>query len=416
MTALVGPGVAAAKAGWGKPFQLTTPGSLDYLGPQLAFSAQGAATAAYSVSDVDAPGFSRAYLVARSAGGAIGRPRAVAGADQVLAEAYDGRPLELLTGASPRNQDCCSSVQAVQVSPSGAMARPRTLVGGLTGATQGQLLTLGDGQMMAAVATERGVWVVQSARADRFGAQQLVSNRDQEPVAMSAAWLGGQSSIVAWTAGTGVIGATTPRSIEYAVGSRRQAPHRARVAVTVPAGHRIDELAVARRGSAATLVWVESWYDRGGVYHSRVEAADVAKRAVTRALSPDNRLASGLTVDNDAAGDQAAAWESCPASDACTVQAAGRPAMGTFHSARTLGAIDAYQSPALTLAPTGQVVTAWVRGGHPVASVGFGSPSVLSSTTFAADPTVVFGPGRVALAAWTQGTLNPSVVAAAYRR
>jgi hypothetical protein len=38
----------------------------------------------------------------------------------------------------------------------------------------------------------------------------------------------------------------------------------------------------------------------------------------------------------------------------------------------------------------------------------------LSSTTFALDLTVGFGPGRQALAAWTQGTLNPSVVGAAY--
>jgi hypothetical protein len=96
------------------------------------------------------------------------------------------------------------------------------------------------------------------------------------------------------------------------------------------------------------------------------------------------------------------------------VQAAGRPAKGSFGSARTLGAIDGYQSPSLTVSPNGRVVIAWVRGGRPVASVGFGSPSVLSSTTFATDATVAFGPKHVALAAWIQGTLNPSVVAAAY--
>ena len=126
-------------------------------------------------------------------------------------------------------------------------------------------------------------------------------------------------------------------------------------------------------------------------------------------------MASGLTFDGDPAGDQGAGWESCTGAGACTVQAAGRPAKGSFGSARTLGAIDAYQSPSLTVSPTGQVVIGWVRGGHPVASVGFGSPSVLSSTTFATDATVAFGPKKVALAAWTQGTLNPSVVAAAYR-
>jgi hypothetical protein len=67
------------------------------------------------------------------------------------------------------------------------------------------------------------------------------------------------------------------------------------------------------------------------------------------------------------------------------------------------------------------VSVGWVRGGHPVAAVGaassgrFGSARVLSASTFALDLTVAFGPRREALVAWTQGTLNPSVVAAAYR-
>jgi hypothetical protein len=414
-TVLLCVGVASARAAWGNPFELTKPGSLDYLGPQLAFSPQGAAAAAFQVADVDSPGSGQAYLVTRSAGGKVGTVRAVAGANQVLSLAYDGPRLEVLLGSTAKNQDCCSAAATAGVSASGVAGRAQTLVGGLAGATQGQLVTLAGGQMMAAVATERGVWVAQSARGDRFGAQHLVSDKGQEPVSMSAAGLGGQSSIVAWTAGRGVIGAIAPRGIDYATGSRRQAPHDARLALTVPAGHRIDQVAVARSSTGATLAWVESWYDKKGAYHSRVEAADVAKKPSIRALSPDNRLASGLTLDNDPAGDQAAAWQSCTTSGACTVQAAGRPAKGAFGSATTLGAIDSNQSPSLTLSPKGQVVIGWVRGGHPVASVGFGSPSVLSSTTFAADPTVAFGPKNVALAAWIQGTLNPSVVAAAYR-
>jgi hypothetical protein len=414
-TALLFAGSASARVAWGKPFELTKPGSLDYLDPQLAFSAQGAATATFQVGNVDQPGSSQAYLVSRSAQGKVGQPSALAGVSQVLSLAYDGRPLELLVGSSPSNQDCCSTAEAIQVSPSGAAGKARKLVGGLAGATQGRLVRLADGQLMAAVATERAVWAVQATHADRFGEPHVISDKGQEPVSMSAAWLGGQTSIIAWTAGTGVIGTTTPRSIYYAIGSRKQAPHHARVAATVSAGHRIDELAVVRRGNGATLAWIESWYDRKGAYHSRVEAADLAKRPRIRALSPDNRRASGLTVDNDAAGDQGAAWESCTSSDACTVQAAGRPAKGTFGAARTLGAIDPYQTPSLSLAPKGQVLIGWVRGGHPVASVGFGSPLVLSSTMFATDETVAYGPRNEALAAWTQGTLNPSVVAAAFR-
>jgi hypothetical protein len=413
--ALLSAGVASARASWGKPFELTEPGSLDYLGPQLAFSPQGAAAAAYQVADVDTPGSGQAYLVTRSPGGRVGTPRAVVGVSQVLSMAYAGRRLELLVGASPANEDCCSTAETIGVSAGGAVGRAQKLVGGLTGATQGQLVTLAGGRMMAAVATERGVWVAQSARSDRFGAQHLVSDKGQEPVSMSAAWLGGQSSIVAWTAGGGVIGAVAPRGIDSATGTRGQAPHHPRLALTVPAGHRIDQVAVARSSNGATLAWLESWYDRRGAYHSRVDAADLAKKPSIRALSPDNRLASGLTLGNDAAGDQGAAWQSCTTSGACTVQAAGRPAKGTFGSTRTLGAIDSDQSPSLTLSPKGQVVIGWVRGGHPVASVGFGSPSVLSPTTFATDSTVAFGPKGVALVAWTEGTLNPSLVAAAYR-
>ncbi len=86
-----------------------------------------------------------------------------------------------------------------------------------------------------------------------------------------------------------------------------------------------------------------------------------------------------------------------------------------------LGSIDASQTPAVAVGPRGQVVVGWVRAGHPVAAVGsassgrFGAAHVLSASTFALDLTVAFGPGHDALVAWTQGTLNPSVVAADYR-
>jgi hypothetical protein len=405
---------ASAKPGWGKPFELTKPGSLDYTGPQLAYSAHGLSAATFSVGDVDTPGAAQAYLVGRSAGGKVGKPRAVSGAREVLSLAYDSRPLKLLVGSSPQGQDCCSTAEAVSVSPTGGLGKPQALVGGLTGHTQGQLLALAGGQMMAAVATERGVWVTQSFRAGRFGSPHLVSDKGQEPIAMSAAWLGGGASIVAWTAGTGVIGATTPRSIFDATGTRKQAPHHARVAITVPSGHRIDELAVARHGTGETLAWIESWYDAKGTYHSRVEASDLDHQAKSRALSPDDRLASGLTFASDADGDEGLAWESCTTFDSCSVQASGRPAKGSFGQTKTLGPIDAYQSPALTISSQGQIVIAWVRGGHPVASAGFGAPAVLSSTTFATEPAVDFGPRNEAMAAWIQGTLNPSVVAAAY--
>ena len=411
---------ALAQAKWGAPFEFVAPGTLDVLAPQVAFSPAGAAAAAFGIQDVDDPGSSQGYLALRSTAGTVGSATSIAGASQILSLAYDGRAVELLTGTAPAGQTCCSSAQAVQVSAGGAPARPRTLVGGLAGPTVGRLLTLADGQMLAVVATERGVWVVQSPRSNRFGAQHLLTSAGKMPTALAAAWLGGEKTVVAWTAGTGMAGTAQPRTISYAEGSRTSAPHAVQTAVTVAAGHRIDELGVAPRAGGATVAWVESWYDRGGAYHSQVQAADIAPHAVTRALSPADRLASGLTFAGDVAGDQALSWESCTTADACVAQVAAREAgMTGFGPVHTLGAVDADEPPALAVGSRGQILAAWIRGGQPFAAAqatpgrSVGAAAKLSSTTFASDITVSVGPHGQALAAWTQGTLNPSVVGAA---
>ncbi len=411
----------AAQAGWSGPFEFSQPGSLDLAPPQLAFSPGGSAAAAFGVQDVDTPGDSQAYLGSRTAAGSVAAPRAIAGAREILALSFDGRALELLTGAGPANQDCCSSAQAITLSAGGVLQRPRTLIGGLAGASFGRLLTLGDGRLLAAVATQRGVWVSQSSRGDRFAATRRLTGSDAMPESLAAAWLGGESTIVAWTSATGLAGAATPRSISYAIGYRSGAPRRVRTLLTVPAGHRIDELSLARRGAGATAAWVESWYDRGGNFHSEVRAADVATHPGVRRLSAAGPPASGVTIAADAAGDQAVSWQTCAQNGSCGVHVTVRGSSATFGAGTSLGSVDAGQSPALTVGPRGQILTGWIRSGHPVAVTGsarrggFGAARVLSSTIFALDLTVGFGPGRDALAVWTQGTLNPSVVAAAYR-
>jgi hypothetical protein len=412
---------AAAQAKWGAPFQFAKPGTLDVVSPQAAIAGSGASAAAFGIQDVDTPGVSQGYVTLRpgGAGGAPGNPIAITGAQQILAATYDGGSLELLTGAAPGKQTCCSSAQAVQVGAGGAVSRARTLVGGLTGATQGRLLTFKNGAMLAAVATERGVWVSQSAKANRFGGQHLLTHGGQLPETLDAAWLGAESSIVAWTSARGVAGQAAPRSITYALGAKTHAPRGPKTAVTVPAGHRIDELGVAARAGGATAVWVESWSDQSGAFHSVVRAMDIAPHATVRNLSAANRLASGLSFTGDVAGDQAAAWQSCTAQAACETQADTRSAKGSFGPVRTLGAIDASQEPATAVGAHGQVLVGWVRGGHPVAATAsgagrrFGSPVTLSSTTFALDLSVAVGSGGSELAVWTQGTLNPSVVGAA---
>jgi hypothetical protein len=114
-----------------------------------------------------------------------------------------------------------------------------------------------------------------------------------------------------------------------------------------------------------------------------------------------------------------AAWQSCTAQAACQTQVDGRGAQGSFGPVRALGAIDASQAPAVAVGARGQVLVGWVRGGHPVVATAssagrrLGAPVTLSATTFALDLTVGVGAQGAGLAAWTQGTLNPSVVGAA---
>lgn len=407
-----------AHAGWSRPFDLVKPGSLDYLPTQLAFSASGAAAAAFGIADLDTPGTSQAYFVSRSAGGAVGGPRAIAGAREVLALGFDGSALELLTGSSPSGLDCCSATQAVRITARGVVQRPQALVSGLAGATLGQLVTLADGRMLSAVATERGVWALQSRGGDRFAAQRRLTSPGQAPTSLTASWLGGESSVLAWTAASGPAGYADPRAIFYSLGSKQGGPRRAHTLLRVPAGHRIDELAAVRRGSGATATWIEGSYDARGNYHSQVRAADFGPRPGVRALSTGG-LAAGLSSAADAAGAQAVAWKTCTGNGSCTVQAATRGPSARFRTAASLGGIDASQNPAVSVGRRGQVLVGWVRAGQPVAVIGsaggrFGSVRALSPSVYALDLTVAFGPGRQALAAWTQGTLNPSVVGASY--
>jgi hypothetical protein len=326
-----------------------------------------------------------------------------------------------LTGISPSALSCCSGVQAVRLTARGSLQRPRTLIGGLAGHTEAQLLTLGNGGMLATIATERGVWVLQSARGDRFGTQHRLSKSNQIPQSVSAAWLGGASTIVAWTSARGPAGTANPRTIYYAFGSRRGAPRRVQSLVTVPPTHRLDELQVVRHRSGATAVWVESWYDRRGKFHSEVRAANISPHPGIRKLSAPGQPAAGISIAADAAGDQGVTWKSCRANGSCIAYAAVRGARASFSSGRTFGQLDASDDPALAIGPQGQAIVAWVRSGRPMAAVGsarnrrFGAARSLSNTAqFAAELTLAYGPRRQALAAWSQGTLNPSVVGAAY--
>jgi hypothetical protein len=204
-------------------------------------------------------------------------------------------------------------------------------------------------------------------------------------------------------------------------GSPTAAPHSPHAAVTVRSGHEIDELAVAGGSAAGTAAYVESWFDRAGAFRSQAVVADLVRGARRRAFAVVGGLAAGVSLAADARGDLVLAWKTCDQLGACRVRVAARPADKGFSAPVGLGRIDPSQSPVAAVAPSGEALVGWVSGGHVFAAdqsragVRFGPVERVSATNYAADLTIAFARGAGALAAWTQGTLNTSVMAARLR-
>ena len=406
-----------ASASWSRPVRFGGPWSLDVLPAQIAFSPAGAAAIGYGLQDADNPSSASALLTTRIRGRLSG-PRQVPGAQAILALAFDATGLELLTGASPVGESCCSSAQAVRLAGASKFWPPRTVAGGLTGSTLGRLVPLTGGGMLAAIATERGVWAAQAQKPDRFGAPRRLTAAGDRPQTLAATSLGGGRTAIAWTATSGSPGGPGPRSISIATGTRSRAPRSGATAVTVPSAHEIDELEIGSGRSVPTVAWIESWFDRAGRYHSQPVAKDVSRGTRPRVFAPGSKVASRLAFASDAKGDQVIAWEVCDSSGACALQAATRPAGGRFGPPASLGPIDASQSPAATIGPAGDVLVGWIdpRGvviaGRPATAARFGSPKVIWRTTLAADLALASAPGGGGIAAWTQGTLSPTLMGA----
>jgi hypothetical protein len=340
------------------------------------------------------------------------------GAEQVLSLAWRGRTLELLTGDSPAGQSCCSTAGVVPMTAGGRFGRPRTLVGGLGGATVGKLVVLGR-RMLAAIGTERGVWVAQSDGSGRWGQTRRLAGPGAAPEALDATVLQARGAAVAWVGGkSSQVG---PRSLVVASGSVTHAPRRARTVITVAPDHGIDELAIAPGPGGATAAWIESWYDRRGGYHSEVIAADLAHPRRSTSFAVSGTTASGLALAGDQNGDQVAAWTACTWNDACSVQAAARSAGRPFQRPARLGSIDPFQPAAAAVSSAGHGLLAWIDQGHVLAralrprATRFSPPVVVSPTNYAANLALTFGPAGAAVAAWSQGTLAPDVVGAMYR-
>jgi hypothetical protein len=409
---------AAAHAGWNTPVRYAQPQTVDVVPAQIAFSPAGAAAVAFGVhNEDDATSRSSAFVTERTAGGAIGDARKVPGALSVLALAFRGSELYLLTGSSPAGTSCCETVQLVTATGGGRLQRGRVLVRGLTGITDGSLEPLGNGGgLAAAIATERGVWVAQSNAAGTFGPTHRL-RLPGAPQQLATSVLRDRAPAVAWP--TSVGGSfVPPRRIVVATGTATKAPSKPHNRVELPAGDTVAELAAAAGAKAATLVWVQGSYDTLGAYHSVVMAEDLGGRA--RQLSPGNELAADISLAGDPAGDQVLAWDACDTAGTCSVRAVQRRAGERWGSSQQLHSIDASQGPAAAISSGGLGLVAWVSSGHVLASshtrrgARFGRTRTVSTTNFASDLTLAFGPAKTALAAWTQGTFQPDVVGAAY--
>jgi hypothetical protein len=372
----------------------------------------------FAVQDADNPADSSAYAAWR-AGGKVLAARRVPKAQQVLGEAFDGDALELLSGDSGAADSCCSTAGVVRMRSPRSFGRARALVRGLAGATEGQLVAF-SGRLLAAVATERGVWVAQSYSSDRFGPVHLLSSQVQRPEALRAIALHSGGTVVAWTARDRT--SPVPRRIFIATGTVHSAPGGPHTLLSVPSTRRIDELAIADGANGASVAWIASWYDRRGAYHSQPQVADMAHPGQSKAFPIASTVASGLSFASDPGGDQVLAWKTCTAKNACVAHAVIRRAGHRFTRPIRLDSIDAAESPVAALAPSGEALVGWIDRGHVLAAElppdasRFGGAQVVSSTNFAADLALGFAPSGFAIAAWSQGTLAPDVIGTVYRR
>jgi hypothetical protein len=391
------------------------------LPPHIAWAASGAAAVNFSVQDADDPSRSRGYVVWRSPSGQRSKPVRVPGAQQVLSSAFNGSTFELLTGTSPAGNACCSSAAIRTMTRKGKFGRPQTLIRGLAGTASSRLVALPNG-LLAAVATNRGVWVSKSSSRGRFGAVRRLTGSASRPQEMRATSLGNGLGVVAWTETDNFSGPGSARQIFLATASANAAPTRGHAAVTVAAGHAVDDLGLAdgTAANAATVAWVEDWYDRSGNYRSKLVVRDLSPHGQRRTYIVHGTVASGIALVDNGRGDQVLAWRTCTFQAACAVHVAWRRGRGGFGGASRLGFVDDAEVPTAAVAASGESLVGWIHHGHVEVSdlrphaPKFAAFHTVSSTDFAADLTLGFGSKGDALASWSQGTLAPDVIGALY--
>jgi hypothetical protein len=431
--------VARAAAGWSRPVVLGPPALSVLTAPRLSLASSGAALVGWTAADPDNVTNLVPFVDGVAPGAVRGRVRQLAADRQVLASSPDHDAFVVLTGDGP-GRVCCPLVGAVTLTGAAAPVSAQTLVGGLSSAAQAQLLRTADGGLLAVIATASAVYADAAPAGGRFAGKVRLSRPGAQVAAMAATILGGGRSAVAWTEANQGAGTAPARSIYVVYGQPGLSPHGRRVtALTVPAGRRIDELALASAPSGApTAAWIESWTDLLGRFHSLAMEADLSRTPRPVQLSGSAVLASGIAIASDGAGHELVAFKECDAvGNACAVRATARGGGGSFGAAARLGSIDPSAAPALAVAPepaglasvsggsrrqasaapAGAAIVAWTHSGAVLSASGssaggrFGSPVRLSRAGASGDPAVAVNASGGAFAAWSQGEGPVRIVA-----
>ncbi len=417
---------APAGSAWSRPLRISPPSSISLLGPQVASSEVGAAAVSFNQVNLDAQANADAFLALAPPHGAFRPARVVPGAQEILAIAYSGSALELLTASAPPGQPCCTTVQVIRHRAGGGFGLRQTLVTDVGGGSTGRLVPLSNGRMLAVIAGPQRLWATEARAGGHFGAVRGLTPPGSAPAALAVTGTPNGGSTIAWTLGAGA-------SVFGASAGPGATPSRPHTLVNLAQGHAIDGLQLAARPNGVTLAWTESWNDAAGAYHAEAMAADVAGGRLTRprALSAPGEVASGLALSSDLVGAEVAAWDVCAgASGTCALEGRVRPGevstvprrgarkrVGArwFGALSSLGRIDPGESPLVSVAPAGKSLIGWITGGRVALAAGragagrFGVGRLVSGAP-AENLDVGFGPTGEAVAAWTEGTAAPGVL------
>ncbi len=414
--------LTASASSWSTPQRIFGPVASDLLAPELAVSVTGQLAVGSGTTDEDTPSSAQADVLT-STGVHHFAALQLKGTQEVLAAAYAGSRLVLLTGTSPANKTlACCSTATVMVESGGRIISRRVVANGLAGASTGELVPLSNG-LLAVTDNQTGIWVARAGPSGVFGRPRKLADGGAQPPLVAAGSLANGGAVVAWTTpASWQAGAYAPQVVHDATTGPAGLPHGASVALTAPEGDTVGALQVAGNRTGATLAFTESWFDAVGDFHSVADAADVGRGgAVVKQLSPSSVLATSVSMAAAAGGRQVVAWQACGAgSDLCSAEAALRPHGYAWGPARHLGGVDTTSFPVAAESPLGQAMVGWISGGDVYTRAagrgagGFAAAHAISRAGVGSDLALVFGPGTKALAAWAEGTDNVVLEAAEF--